>query len=1257
VKRASRTKGAALLTALVVLCFSVTAHAQPGITLQAGDIIVLDIGADSVEHIDPGTGVKTTLAQGSIVRSSRGVAFSPEGMVYVADSANDPHGVNVNEWIYRIDPDSGDLTFVASVPAIGLPDPEAMIADEASDWDLLLMEADTQKILRIDPALGLVSTEFELTGTRFPIGLTRDPTDGSLVVVDRFSDVPSENPGVHRVDVANGFQSAVSLDPAYDDLRRVGVQSDGDVIVSDHGNSTIWRIPAGTTTPEAFGSCGVSFGGPQGIAIDTDDSVLVTDLQSDTLHRINADGSDCDLILSGFSNPWEVAIVPTLVPRNHDEFLVSDSGTQEIYVADSIAETRAPIAGGSFTQPIAMAWTDPAATLATGEIFVIDGPTSIVRRNLANGTQTAVASGGNFNDLSDIAVDFAGNIIVTDRSDGQVIRVDPTGAPNGTQTVLTSELGEPTALVIDSNGSVIVADSAPVDDVDTNEFDSGLFRINPLNGDVEQFTILAGSQAIEFNSPIALARDPNSGLLLLDHGDSDIPGVDYDDPEEGPPAGADFDKLKPARLFRIIGAEGTAASAGAFAIATSVDDFIGSDVDDARVIAIDGNRDPIVAFASVAPVRIEPLTGAGTALMVGDAFNLVTDLLIEGMPAPGETLDDDFDMIPNGYDNCPSEANTDQADGNFDGQGDACQIGDLDMDGFPDGVDICLFDPNSERTCTTGLVGEMCLVDLDCIDPDAGLCGSNVCTEGRIGQTCTIDDDCDNPGPGVCTGSVCTSGLMAAPCTQNSDCDDNLRPGFCGPAQFDSDGDNVGTVCDNCPVTGNVSQADFDGNGIGDACEDSDGDGGSDFDDTDNCPGVQNGLLGGTCFAGDVGAACMENVDCDLAPGTGVCNTDQEDLDSDGVGDVCDNCPAASNPTQSDINNDGIGDACQNDLLGDDPDFDGWPNDEDNCDSIFNPFQSNVNAEFEVGAEDGDACESNDSSDGDGWPSDHPDNCPNDPNPSQYDSNLDGFGDPCQPNDSDNDGWPDDLDNCPDTFNPSFDSDGDGLDDGQGDVNGDAVPGVGNGDACQENDLDNDGWPDDVDNCPNVNNPSQGDVNGDATPGVGNGDACQLGDSDGDGYPDDHPDNCPYYPNQEQDDFNNDGIGDLCQNSDGEGLIDFLDNCPGDANPNHDDEDEDFRGDICDNCLSTPNGPELGTCFFDDESVGAPCESDDECDGGPAPGFCQLKQEDFDDDDIGDVCDPTPLPEPGGTLMLLTGLGGLAMLARRRGRREAAARA
>jgi len=42
------------------------------------------------------------------------------------------------------------------------------------------------------------------------------------------------------------------------------------------------------------------------------------------------------------------------------------------------------------------------------------------------------------------------------------------------------------------------------------------------------------------------------------------------------------------------------------------------------------------------------------------------------------------------------------------------------------------------------------------------------------------------------------------------------------------------------------------------------------------------------------------------------CCDDIEDADSDGVGDVCDNCPAVPNPGQEDIDNDGLGNACDN---------------------------------------------------------------------------------------------------------------------------------------------------------------------------------------------------------------------------------------------------------------------------------------------------------------------------------------------------------
>jgi len=80
---------------------------------------------------------------------------------------------------------------------------------------------------------------------------------------------------------------------------------------------------------------------------------------------------------------------------------------------------------------------------------------------------------------------------------------------------------------------------------------------------------------------------------------------------------------------------------------------------------------------------------------------------------------------------------------------------------------------------------------------------------------------------------------------------------------------------------------------------------------------------------------------------------------------------------------------------------------------------------------------------------------------------------------------------------------------------GRAVPAFAGGDS------DNDGVPDEFDNCPLLSNPSQVDTDGD-----GQGDACEV-DYDNDGV-DDVTDNCVLVPNPDQTDSDGDGLGDVC---------------------------------------------------------------------------------------------------------------------------------
>ncbi|WP_435369299.1 thrombospondin type 3 repeat-containing protein [Thalassolituus maritimus] len=155
--------------------------------------------------------------------------------------------------------------------------------------------------------------------------------------------------------------------------------------------------------------------------------------------------------------------------------------------------------------------------------------------------------------------------------------------------------------------------------------------------------------------------------------------------------------------------------------------------------------------------------------------------------------------------------------------------------------------------------------------------------------------------------------------------------------------------------------------------------------------------------------------------------------------------------------------------------------------------------------------------------------------------------------DRDDDGIPDDSDNCYSVQNPDqIDSDMDGR-----------------GDACDSyfDDWDEDGIPDVLDNCIWDYNPSQADSDNNGT-----GDACDYvytDDADDDGITD-LLDNCVWDYNPSQTDSDNDGTGDACEyvytddDADDDGVSNWIDNCPDIANYDQADSDIDYLGDACD---------------------------------------------------------------------------------------------
>lgn len=125
--------------------------------------------------------------------------------------------------------------------------------------------------------------------------------------------------------------------------------------------------------------------------------------------------------------------------------------------------------------------------------------------------------------------------------------------------------------------------------------------------------------------------------------------------------------------------------------------------------------------------------------------------------------------------------------------------------------------------------------------------------------------------------------------------------------------------------------------------------------------------------------------------------------------------------------------------------------------------------------------------------------------------------------------------------------------------------------------------------------PAKGTVRNDMG-AYGGGDLDNF-DLDADGVPD-ILDNCPDFANGDQLDTDGDGHGDICEgDDDNDGRSDFNDNCPLTANPGQEDQDSEGIGDACDNCPTIAN---FNQADADNDGIGDVCDCSCPCHGDPA---------------------------------------------------------
>ena len=521
-----------------------------------------------------------------------GVVVNSSGNVYVTDSGNE---------LIRIVTPAGVVTTLAGTPGtnggangtgvdtgVTFNSPQGPAVDSAGN--LYVADYLGATIRKITPA-GVVTTiagTASATGSADGSGAAARFLNPSSVAVDSAGNLyvaDSGNNTIRKITSAGvvttfagtvgsaGITDGVGTAARFNKPRAVVIDSSGNLFVADYNNNCIRKITSsGTVTTfagnsAAFGSAdgvgtAATFSLPAGLTIDPSGNLYVADTSNNTIRKITSAGAVTTLAGSASAGAGKVDGAGSAARFNLPTGLTLDN-SGNLYVADlgnelirkvtpaGVVTTVAGAGGTSGTldgsgfilNPALFSGPSSAATDSSGNVYVADTTTHVIRKVTPAGVVTTLAgtarssgttdgngSAARFSSPGGVALDGSGNVYVADTGNHTIRKITAAGdvstlagiagtagSANGAGTAATFNL--PSKLAVDGSGNVYVADYA-----------NHTIRKITAAGVVTTFAGTAGTAghldgtggAATFDFPRDVALDGSGNVYVADSGNHAI---------------------------------------------------------------------------------------------------------------------------------------------------------------------------------------------------------------------------------------------------------------------------------------------------------------------------------------------------------------------------------------------------------------------------------------------------------------------------------------------------------------------------------------------------------------------------------------------------------------------------------------------------------------------------------------------------------------------------------------------------------------